>query len=52
MLFCNIDIMDENLDHQKGMFVGVEGATITYVGKRSRKTQPSTASATTARASC
>ncbi len=32
MLFCDIDIMDANLDHKKGMYVGVEGATITYVG--------------------
>ena len=32
MLFCNIDIMDENLDHKKNMFVGTEGAFITYVG--------------------
>ena len=32
MLFCNIDILDENLDYKKGMFVGVEGAMITYIG--------------------
>lgn len=32
MLFANIDILDENLDHKKNMFVGVEGDTITYVG--------------------
>lgn len=32
MLFSNIDILDENLDYKKDMFVGVEGDTITYVG--------------------
>ena len=32
MLFCNIDIMDENLDHKKNMYVGTEGAFITYIG--------------------
>ncbi len=32
MLFCNIDILDENLEHKTGMFVGTEGDTIAYVG--------------------
>ena len=32
MLFCNIDILDENLEHRRDMFVGVEGDTIAYVG--------------------
>ena len=32
MLFANIDILDENLDHKRGMFVGTEGSHITYVG--------------------
>lgn len=32
MLFANIDILDENLDHKHGMFVGTEGSHITYVG--------------------
>lgn len=32
MLFCNIDILDENLEHKRGMFVGVEGDRIAYVG--------------------
>ena len=31
MLFCNIDILDENLDYQKNMFVGVKGTQIEYV---------------------
>ena len=33
MLFANIDILDENLDYQKGRYVGVEGSVITYVGE-------------------
>lgn len=32
VLFANIDILDENLDHKRGMFVGTEGSHITYVG--------------------
>lgn len=32
MLFCNIDILDENLDWQHGKFVGVEGDKVTYIG--------------------
>ena len=32
MLFANIDILDENLDHKRGMFVGIEGSHVTYVG--------------------
>ena len=32
MLFANIDILDENLEHQKNQFVGVEGSIITYIG--------------------
>lgn len=32
MLFANIDILDENLEHQKNRYVGVEGARITYIG--------------------
>lgn len=33
MLFVDIDILDENLDHKKSVFVGTEGAKITYVGE-------------------
>ncbi len=33
MLFCDIDILDEDLNHLKGRYVGVEGDTITYIGK-------------------
>ena len=32
MLFANIDILDENLEHKCDMFVGAEGSHITYVG--------------------
>lgn len=32
MLFCNIDILDDQLEHKKDMFVGVQGAHITYIG--------------------
>ena len=32
MLFANIDILDENLEHRKNCFVGTEGSAITYVG--------------------
>lgn len=32
MLFEHIDILDENLDHKRDMFVGTDGAFITYVG--------------------
>lgn len=32
MLFAHIDILDENLEHRKDVFVGTEGAYITYVG--------------------
>ena len=32
MLFSHIDILDENLDHKKDQFVGVERDVITYVG--------------------
>ena len=32
MLFANIDILDENLDHKRGMFVGIERSHVTYVG--------------------
>lgn len=32
MLFCNIDILDENFDCQHGKHVGVEGDTIAYIG--------------------
>lgn len=32
MLFANIDILDENLDHRAGMFVGVKDGRIDYVG--------------------
>ena len=33
MLFCNIDILDENLDWKRDRYVGVEGARIAYVGE-------------------
>ena len=32
MLFANIDILDENLEHRKNQFVGVEDSVITYIG--------------------
>ena len=32
MLFCNIDILDDQLEHKKDMFVGVQGAHIPYIG--------------------
>jgi 5-methylthioadenosine/S-adenosylhomocysteine deaminase len=33
MLFANIDILDENLDYQQGVFVGTVDDVIAYVGK-------------------
>ncbi len=32
MLFCNIGLIDENLDYHPNMFVGTSGSTITYIG--------------------
>ncbi|WP_251213024.1 amidohydrolase [Adlercreutzia murintestinalis] len=32
MLFENISILDENLEYREGVFVGIEDATIAYVG--------------------
>lgn len=32
MLFARIDILDDNLDYQKDLYVGVEGPFITYIG--------------------
>ena len=33
MLFCNIDILDEDFEYQKDVFVGVENDKIAYIGK-------------------
>mgnify|MGYP003297218845 CR=1 FL=1 len=32
MLFKNISIIDENLEHKENMYVATEGGKITYVG--------------------
>lgn len=32
MLFCNIKMLDEDFEVQRGVYVGVEGDTITYIG--------------------
>lgn len=32
MLFSNIDILDEQLEHHKGYYVGVKGQKIAYIG--------------------
>lgn len=32
MLFANIDLLDENLDHRRGQWVGVRDGRIAYVG--------------------
>lgn len=34
MLFKNITILDENLDIKKGMFVGIKGERIAYIGNK------------------
>ena len=34
MLFSNIDILDENFDYQKNLFVGVENGKIDYIGEK------------------
>lgn len=37
MLFSNIDILDQNLEHKTGMYVGIEGSTIDYIGENEPK---------------
>lgn len=32
MLFCNVDILDENFEYEKDCFVGIEGRVIEYIG--------------------
>ncbi len=34
MLFCNIGILDKNLEYHPNMFVGTSGSTITYIGSK------------------
>ena len=34
MLFCNIDILDENLTYRRGCYVGVKGQKIAYIGEK------------------
>lgn len=34
MLFSDIDILDENLEHQKGYYVGVKDERIAYIGDK------------------
>lgn len=33
MLFCNIDILDENLSHRRNCYVGVKDQKIAYIGE-------------------
>ncbi len=37
MLFSNIDILDENLEHRKGCYVGVKDNKITYISSEAPK---------------
>ena len=32
MLFCNIDLLDENFERKRGQYVGVKDGKIAYIG--------------------
>lgn len=50
MLFCNIDLLDENFECKRGQYVGVKDGKIAYIGMPSRRRI--TASVTTANTVC
>ena len=50
MLFCNIDLLDENFAFKRGQYVGVKDGKIAYIGDADRRRI--TASVTTANTVC
>lgn len=50
MLFCNIDLLDENFERKRGQYVGVKDGKIDYIGDA--EPQEVTASVTTANTVC
>nr|WP_202183562.1 hypothetical protein [Butyricicoccus sp. OF13-6] len=50
MLFCNIDLLDENFAFKRGQYVGVKDGKIAYIAMPSRRRI--TASVTTANTVC
>ena len=41
MLFCNIDLLDENFECKRGQYVGVKNGKIAYIGDAERLLQRS-----------